>query len=61
MVSYCEPYPRIQCMSHSPQGKTHVVKAVGDELQVPEADGLALGKLDTSQVAVIGDDRGFSK
>jgi hypothetical protein len=48
-------------MSHSPRGKTHVVKVVGDELQVPEADGLALGKLDTSQVAVIGDDRGFGK
>jgi hypothetical protein len=32
---------------------------VGDELQVLEVDGLALGEFDTEKVDVVGEDDGF--
>jgi hypothetical protein len=39
---------------------TQVVGLIDDELKVFEADGLALGELDTEQVDVIGGDGGFT-
>jgi hypothetical protein len=39
--------------------KTQVVEVVGNELQVPKADGLALGEFDTEQVVAAGDDGKF--
>jgi hypothetical protein len=41
------------------RGKTHVVKVVGDELQIPEGVDLAPGEFNAEKVDVVSDDGGL--